>query len=370
MSSPRERLGLVPGRRGDELATFAWKVAIVIGFVLLMVALWRVRRVVVLVLVASVIAAGIAPAVRRVQILGRVYLHRRIARGTAVVLVYFPFLLLFGLLVALTVPKLVADARNLVQELPPLIDQKILKPIEKYLAVGEAREMIYGRGREALADLPILGYVRGAVGVVVSVVAVLFMIIYMLIDAERLRNLFLLFYPPEERAEKRRIIRRMSRRMSSWLSGQLLLAAIVGTATFVALVALRIPYALPLALLAGIGEMVPVIGPILGAIPALGVAIFQSNWQFWAVLAMAILIQQLENYLLVPRIMGKKVSISPLAVFIAFLSGATLLGIIGAILAVPMAAVIQVAFEEGFLRERERRQDADRPGSLVSRAPD
>jgi predicted PurR-regulated permease PerM len=370
MSSSRGRFRTVSGDRAEELATFAWKVAIVVAFAIMLIGLWRVRRVVVLVLVASVIAAGIAPAVRRVQIAGRFYLRRRIARGTAVVLVYFPFLLLFGTLAALTVPKLMADARTLTQELPPLIDDKLLKPLEKYIAVEDVRAMIYSRGREALADLPILGYVRGAVGAVVSVVAVLFMIIYMLIDAERLRNLFLLFYPADERAEKRRIIRRMSRRMSSWLSGQLLLAAIVGAATFVGLVALGIPYALPLALLAGVGEMVPVIGPILGAVPALGVAIFQSNWQFWAVLAMAILIQQFENYLLVPRVMGKKVSISPLAVFVAFLSGATLLGLVGAILAVPMAAVIQVAFEEGFIRARERRQDADRPGSLVSRAPD
>lgn len=368
MSSTRERLRVFPGRGRDELSTFAWKVAIVVAFAIVLVVLWRVRHVLTLVLIAAVVASGIAPAVRRIQILGRFYLRKRIPRGTAVLVVYFPFLFVIILLAALTIPALMVDARNLLRDLPPLIDQKVLKPLERYVSIGEAREYVYERGRDMLADLPILGYLKGAAGVVVSIVAVLFMIAYMLIDAERLRNLFLLFYPADERSEKRRIIDRMARRMSSWLSAQLLLAGIVGAATFLALLILRIPYALPLAMLAGIGEMVPVIGPVIGAVPALGVALFQSPVQFWSVLVVAILIQQFENYFLVPRLMGKKVSISPLTVFIAFMIGASLLGIIGAILAVPIAAIGQVAFDEGFIRRRERRQDTDRAGSLTSRA--
>jgi predicted PurR-regulated permease PerM len=351
----------------DELVQFSRKLAIVAAFILLLALLWFVRRVVILVLIAAVLAAGIAPAVKRVQILGRHYLHKRIARGTAAMVVYFPFLAIAVTLAALTIPTLVSDARDLTRELPPLIDEKLLTPLEQYVPVDEARKYIAEKGQHALRDLPLLGYIKSVVGGVVAVVAVLFMVIYMLIDAERLRNLFLLFYPAGERAEKRRIITRMGRRMSSWLSAQLLLAGIIAAATFVALLLLGIPYALPLALLAGIGEMVPVIGPILGAVPALAVALFQSKWQFWSVLAVAILIQQVENYLLVPRLMGKKVSISPLAVFIAFLAGASLLGIIGAVLAVPAAAVIQVAFEEGFVKQRERRQDPERSGTLISR---
>jgi predicted PurR-regulated permease PerM len=194
------------------------------------------------------------------------------------------------------------------------------------------------------------------------------MIVYMLIDAERLRNLFLLAYPADERSKKRKLVKRVSRRMSSWLSGQLILAAVIGVTTFVGLIALRIPYALPLALIAAIGEMVPVIGPIIGAVPPLIVALFLSPWQFWAVLVMAILIQQAENLFLVPRLMSRKVSISPLAIFIAFMTGATLLGIIGAIMAVPAAVIIQVIFEEVFVSRRERRQTVGRPGTLVTEA--
>lgn len=111
--------------------------------------------------------------------------------------------------------------------------------------------------------------------------------------------------------------------------------------------------------------MVPVIGPIIGAIPALLVALFHSSWQFWAVLVVAILIQQVENHFLVPRLMGSKVSVSPLSVVLAFMIGATLLGIPGAMMAVPVAAILQVVFEESFISRRERRQNAERPGSLI-----
>jgi len=159
----------------------------------------------------------------------------------------------------------------------------------------------------------------------------------------------------------------MGRRMSSWLSGQLILAVIIGVATFVWLLLLRLPYALPLAILATLGEMVPVIGPILGTTPALAIALLHSRWQFWAMLLFAVLLQKFENLFIAPRVISRKVSISPLAVFIAFLIGASLLGIVGAIMAIPVAAIAQVAFDEAFVARRERRLDIDRAGTLRRR---
>jgi len=159
----------------------------------------------------------------------------------------------------------------------------------------------------------------------------------------------------------------MGRRMSSWLSAQLLLAAIIGIFTFAGLAILGIPYALPLAILAAFGEVIPVIGPIVSSIPALAVAILHSRWQFWAVLVFYFMLQKFENYIVVPRVMSSKVSISPLAVFIAFMMGASILGFIGAIIAIPVAAIIQVTFEEVFVSRRERRQDSGRAGTLLRR---
>jgi predicted PurR-regulated permease PerM len=347
----------------DELELFARKLALVVGVGLAGAVLWYARNVVVLVFIAAVLAAGIAPAVRRVRIMLRFLLKRRVPRGTAVMIVYLPFLVVVLVMLILVLPRLIGDMRALGAQLPALIEQNILTPLEKYVPLGAVREHL-ANGISVPRER-VFGYVRGVATLIGSAVAVLFMVAYMLIDADRLRNLFLLIYRPEVRGRRRRTLMRIGSRMSSWLSGQLLLAAIIGVATFIVLAALRIPYALPLAMIAAIGEMVPVIGPTVGAIPALALALLHSRWQFWSVLLFAVILQKVENLFIVPRVMSSKVSVSPLAIFIAFMIGGTLLGIPGAIMAIPAAAIVQVAFEEAFVARRERRQDAERPGTLI-----
>jgi predicted PurR-regulated permease PerM len=159
----------------------------------------------------------------------------------------------------------------------------------------------------------------------------------------------------------------MAARMSSWLMAQLILSAIMGVAIFASLLVLRVPFALPLAIVAMVGEIVPVIGPIVGCTPALLMALLHSRWQFWSLFIIVVVLQKLENLFIAPRVMAKKVSISPLAAFIAFMAGATLLGIAGAIIAIPIAAIAQVAFEEVFVERRERRLNLGRAGTLLRR---
>ena len=346
----------------ESFRIFRRKLGLVVLTVVGLVLLWNVRRVLLLLFIAGVLAAGIAPVVRRLRAMVRLYLGRRIHRGTAVLMVYVPFLIAAILFLLLGVPKIVTESQQLATQLPAQIEEKILEPLKPYLPIEQLRKLMTV---EPVDGNMVFGYLRGAVTVVTGIVATLFMVFYMLIDAERLRNLFLLFYPPRNRAYMSGVVTRVAKRMSLWLSGQLMLAGIIGLATLVTFTAMGIPYAIPLALIAAVGEMVPVIGPILGAVPALIVALFESSWQFWGVLAAAILIQQVENLVLVPRLMGNRVSTSPLAVFVAFMMGGSLLGFVGAILAIPIAAIAQVVFEEGFVKVRERRRKASRRGSLV-----
>lgn len=350
-------------RTRSELEIFTRKVLIAIGIIAAVVMLWSARDVLLLVFIAAVLAAGIAPAVRRVRILWRYAFRRKLSRGKAVMIVYLPFVLIVLAVGLLIVPRFIADSRDLTKQLPMLIEHNILTPLERYVPVGVIRgELADG------VELPrsrVFAYMRNAAAAIASLFAVLFMVAYMLIDAERLRNRFLLIWAPEERGARRSMLTRMGKRMSAWLSAQLLLSAIIGIATFCGLFALRIPYALPLAILAAVGELVPVIGPTVGAVPALIIALLHSRWQFWSVLLFVILLQKVENLFIVPRVMSSKVSISPLAVFVAFLVGASLLGIIGAIMAIPAAAIAQVAFDEAFIARRERRRDVERPGTLL-----
>jgi predicted PurR-regulated permease PerM len=353
-------------RPRGELALFTRKVLIVLGVAAGATLLWYARDVLLLVFIAGVLAAGIAPGVRRVRILWRYQFRRKLSRGTAVMIVYLPLLVTVIVTGLLVVPRFVADARELGRQVPALIEQNFLIPLERFVPVNLIREEL--RGGIELPRSRVFAYMRNAATAVASVFAVLFMIAYMLIDAERLRNLFLLVYPPEVRGRRQRTLIRIGKRMSAWLSAQLILCLIIGVATFIGLSLLGIPYALPLAIIAAVGELIPAIGPTVGAVPALIVALLSSRWQFWAVLAFAILLQKVENYLIVPRVMARKVSISPLAVFIAFMIGASLLGVMGAIMAIPVAAIAQVAFDEAFVARRERRQDRERSGTLARKA--
>jgi len=357
--NPRESL------QRAEIDLFTRKALIVIALAAVVALLWAAREVVVLVFLAAVLAAGIAPAVHRVRVRGRHLLHRNIPRATAVLIVYLPFLVVAVLLLVLVVPRVVIDLRALSAQLPQLVEQNILRPLEPYVPVDRVRALFHG-GLDVPRSSVVL-YLRSAVTAIASFAAVLFMVGYMLVDAPRLRNLILLAYPPDVRAERRATLRRIGNRMSSWLSGQMLLSAIIGISTFAGLLLLRIPYALPLALFAAVGETIPVVGPIVGTAPALVIALLQSRWQFWSVLALAVLLQKTENLFIAPRVMSRKVAISPLAVFVAFMIGASLLGIIGIIIAVPAAVVTQVAFEEIFISRRERRHDSSRAGTLTKR---
>lgn len=356
---PRER------SRG-ELETFTRKVLIVVAAGVSLAILWEARGVLLLIFIAAVLAAGIAPAVHAVRVRWRYQFRRNLNRGPAVMIVYLPFVIFVALICVIVVPRVITDGRVLGEQLPALIETNILQPLEPYVPVG----MIRAELKEGV-ELPrsrVFGYMRSVGAAVASVMAVLFMVAYMLIDAERLRNLFLLIYPPNARGERRETLNRIASRMSGWLSAQLLLCVIIGVTSFIGLTALRIPYALPLAILAGVGELVPVLGPTLGALPALAIALLHSKWQFWAVLVFAVLLQKAENLFIVPRLMSRKVAISPLTVFVAFMIGASLLGVIGAIIAIPVAAIIHVAFEEAFVAHRERRQDVERAGTLLRKA--
>src|SRR5436305_3603109 len=114
----------------DELGVFARKVFVVVGVGLLLALLWAARGVLLLIFIAAVLAAGIAPAVHRVRVVGRHLLHRNIARGAAVLIVYLPFVVLMLLLLVVIVPRVITETRSLGAQLPALIDQNILTPLE------------------------------------------------------------------------------------------------------------------------------------------------------------------------------------------------------------------------------------------------
>ena len=145
-------------------------------------------------------------------------------------------------------------------------------------------------------------------------VFVLILALYLTADAGRIRSWLLGFVPPAQRPRASRLAGHVGTRLGGWLRGQILLSAIIGVIVLIGLLALGVPYAVLLALVAAIGEAIPMVGPILSAVPAVLVGLTQSPTTGLLVLALYVVVQQLENHLIVPKVMERAVEIHPLEI--------------------------------------------------------
>jgi predicted PurR-regulated permease PerM len=181
----------------------------------------------------------------------------------------------------------------------------------------------------------------------ISWVSVLVVTIYMLFDREKMEHYVTSFFG--ERQDKvKGLLRKIEDKLGAWLHGQLLLSVVVGTLVYVGLFLLGVEFALPLAIIAGLLEVVPIIGPIISAIPAVLIGLTVSPLFAALIGGLYLAVQQLENQIIVPQVMKRAVGLNPLFVILAVSVGGRLLGIAGALLAVPIAVVIQLIIQEGF----------------------
>ena len=201
----------------------------------------------------------------------------------------------------------------------------------------------------------LVGVATGVFSTLLHVLFTLFLALYLTIDGERIRRYTIEFLPTERHQQALALTERIGIRLGAWARGEALLATIIGGMTWIGAVVIGLPYAAALALIAGIGELVPTLGPIIAAIPLIAVGLLSSPTQGLLALILAIMVQQLENNLIVPRVMGHAVDLHPVVVMVAILAGGELLGIPGALLAVPVVAAVSVIVDE-FQRERAVRR--------------
>ena len=310
--------------------------------------LYLVRDALLLVYMSMLVAVGLAPlaaSIERARLPG----SRRLPRWVAILIIYLCFVGLlvgFGLLV---IPPLIEQARELYSALPDmlhrgqqwLIDRGLLA---RELSFREAVESAPGTGSDAVGTL--IGAVWGFVGGIFGVFTILILAFYLMLDAERFRRRFVRLFPRAERQRVEDACQRISNKVSAWLGGQLLLAGIIGGTAALGLFLMGVPYFYVLALIAGLGEMIPIVGPVVAAIPAIAVAFTVSPALAAGVAIFFFIQQQFENHVLVPKIMERKVGVTAAAVIVALLIGGALLGVVGAILAVPTVAIIEVFLEE------------------------
>jgi predicted PurR-regulated permease PerM len=305
------------------------------------------RNALLLIYISTLIAIGLSRLVGAIQrFRGR--RRQRLPRWAAILVIYLSVIaVIVGLAMAL-VPPLIDQARALWAAVPQMLHDAQVWLMNRGLL---AREITV---REAVQQAPVDGDAVGTVvsavfavvGGVFGVLTVLIITFYLLVDAESIVSTFLRLFPAAERPRVHDACRRVTTKVSAWLGGQLLLAAIIGSTAALGLWLMGVPYFYVLALVAGIGEMIPVVGPLLAAIPAVIVAFTVSPALGLGVVVFFIVQQQVENHVLVPKVMERQVGVSAVVVIVALLIGGSLLGIVGAILAVPTAAILQVLFQE------------------------
>jgi predicted PurR-regulated permease PerM len=335
--------------RGDQNRLVTRAVVTLVAALLLLWMLYELRGVLLVLYVSMLLAVGFSPLVRGIERWQRF----RIPRWAAILVVYVGGIAIIGVVLSFVVPPLVTQVKQLWEDLPQLVDQ-----IQRRLvATGLIEQrwtwstLLKNVQSPGLAVAGIFSILSTFVGLISTVITVLLLPYYLLVEAESLQRAFLHLFEPDRRARVARVSREVTVKVGAWLGGQLLLAGVIGTTASIGLFILGVPYFYVLGLIAAVGEMIPVIGPLLAAVPAILMG-WTISFKTAVFVAIYFSIQQfIENNVLVPRIMEKQVGVSAATVIVALLVGSELLGILGAVLAVPTAAIVQVLLQEHFGRE-------------------
>jgi predicted PurR-regulated permease PerM len=268
----------------------------------------------------------------------------------AILVIYLTIVLALVLAGLLIIPPLIAQASALWLRLPTefnrfqtfLIEHKLM--VRRVTLEEAVQNAPSGTGGNAVGT--VLVAISGLIGGVFGLITILILSFYFLVEAQSMFEYLIRFVPAGRRADVSTALRQAVSKVSAWLRAQFLLAAVMGIFAASGLWLMNVPYFYVIAMIAAIGETIPIIGPVIGGIAAVAVAITVSTKLALMVGAYFLVLHQLEANVLVPKVMERRVGVSPVVVMIALLIGGELWGLVGAILAIPTAAILSVIVEE------------------------
>lgn len=318
--------------------------------ILLVIGLYLIRDVLITLYVSSLLAIGLSPAVQKIEHSRFMHGRRRIPRWLAILSLYVAFLFAVAIVLALIVPPAAAQVQQLFTDLPGYVDKVQRTLVERGLIQKRWSwsDLVTNLRVPALAVSGFLGAVQGVVGLLGTTITVLLLPFYLLLESASLQSWALRVVQPDNRVRAARMMEAVTIKVGAWLGGQMVLGGIIGCTATIGFWLIGVPYFYVLGLVAAVGELIPVVGPILATVPAVLLAWTVSPQAAVATLLYCWAQQFVENNFLVPRIMERQVGVSPVTIMIALLVGSSLLGFTGAILAVPSAAIIQVILQERY----------------------
>lgn len=335
MNEPK---GLVRVEISYKTIIFAF--AIFIGFWLLV----QLKEIIYLLFLSMILLSALLKPVEWLQSKG-------IPRALAVALAYLIFIGLISFTLGILVPPLISETQGFSKRLP-----QIVSTVDDYL-------LLHNISADRIASI-LESQINQITGNIFAITSAIFSSIFLLITLFVFTFYLLLQWdsfiklltsPFSGKQEKKitNVIDKVENGLGNWVRGQLTLSVAIGVASFLGLRILGVPYALPLALIAGILEIIPIVGPILSAIPSILIAITVTPILGLAVAALFFVIQQIENHIFVPMVMSRVVGVQPPVVILALLIGAKLAGIGGAFLAVPIVVITKIIFREIIIEEQK-----------------
>ncbi|HWC32249.1 MAG TPA: AI-2E family transporter, partial [Actinomycetota bacterium] len=298
----------------------------VLVVLLLFRALAAIQNVVVLLLISLVLALGLQPAID-------VLTRRGMRRGWAVAIIYTTTLVVAATFLALIVPVIVREIGNLIEEAPEYLERA--QEGNGFIAQLDERFDLRGKLRSLGEDVPgtALGLVRSFAALVFNTLTVAILTAIFAVRLPDLRRGVTRLLRREHREDFEQILGASTQRVGGYVIGNIIVSLIAGVVSFVALALLGVPYPAALAFWVAIADLIPTIGATLGAVVAVAVAAFAGPVQLIGSIAFFAVYQQIENYVIAPRVMKRAIDMSPGAVIIAVLVGGSLAGFVGGLLA-------------------------------------
>jgi len=298
-------------------------------------ALIQIRDILFLLFIAFLLMTALHPMVVALE-------KMRIPRTLGILTMYVFIFGVFGLSLAGAVPVLVNQSARLIADLPTFVAQVL--PYWNIDVSALTRQIA-----------PISeNIVKVTVEIFSNIVTTLMTLVftfYFLLERPRAEQTLTSLVGEAMAQRVLTILRMIERKLGGWVRGELFLMFAIGVLSYLGLTILRVEFALPLAIIAGMLEIVPTIGPIVSAIPAVLVALATSPFLALTVIALYFIIQQTENNILVPLVMKRSVGFSPLVTLLSVMIGGRFAGIVGAVLAIPFVLVLQVIITELFLQQ-------------------
>jgi predicted PurR-regulated permease PerM len=301
--------------------------------VLGLVFLWLIRDIILLLLLSLIVASALEPMVEYFN-------QHRVPKAVSVLTVYILALGMLGLVLYLLIPPAILQFQLLAEKWPEYFSrfQDQLGNINlSNFSITSLLDEVKG------------GFLDKTFGVfsgLFSFITVLVVSFYLVAEEQSMKQFVANLLPPQHHEVVLGLIEKIQVKMGKWVLGQIILSFSIFALTYVGLLILGVDYALFLALLAGLLEVVPYIGPFLSAVPAVFFAFIQNPALAIAVVILYIIVQKTEGYVLVPKIMQKTVGLSPLVVLVSLLIGFKLAGILGLLISVPIASALLVVIQE------------------------